>query len=429
NAKKQYDVYYRTYLQNVGWTSWAKNGESSGAIGFGYGIQQIQIRLRKKTVQALTGGGDIPFACLGDTDITYSSRALNGSWQNPRADGATCGTVGKSGRIDLIRANLPASDEYGITYSVSNNANAWQAWKSDGEIAGQAGQNLTAIRFKLTGILTTYYDIWYRAHIANVGWLGWTRNGAAAGSDSDTTPVEAFQIQLRPKGAAAPGSTQTAYKIARQLNGVDISGWNEGINISKLDADFVIIKATEGVQGTIYNPWYKSWADKALADGKLIGFYHYANGGDPIKEADCFYNAIAEFKGRAVACLDWEGQGNPTFDTGKDVAWCKKFLNRLKSRYGGTPLLYTSKNYTNAYDWSSVAASYPLWGAEYPDFKDVNGYQSDPWQSSRPWGAWGKNPLIFQYTSTGVLLKNGGIEHFDFNLFYGTVGDWKALLK
>ena len=49
-----------------------------------------------------------------------------------------------------------------------------------------------------------------------------------------------------------------------KLVGVDISGWDEGINTRSLTADFVIVKVTEGVQGVIYNPTYYQMADTAL---------------------------------------------------------------------------------------------------------------------------------------------------------------------
>ena len=32
------------------------------------------------------------------------------------------------------------------------------------------------------------------------------------------------------------------------MNGIDISSWQEGINLSAVPADFVIIKATEGTR-------------------------------------------------------------------------------------------------------------------------------------------------------------------------------------
>lgn len=212
------------------------------------------------------------------------------------------------------------------------------------------------------------------------------------------------------------------------LDGVDISGWDAGVDAGSLYADFAIIKSTEGLQGTIYNPEYKKMADAALKSGKLIGFYHYANGEDPVKEADSFYESIKAYKGRAIVCLDWEGDGNKLFDSGLDVGWCKKFLDRLQSRFGGTPLIYTSKNWTNKYDWSQVAAKYPLWGAEYAyASKPYYDYEEDPWQSDAKWGAWGYLPTIFQYASTGVLENNAGIEYFDINKFYGTRTTWQNL--
>ena len=258
-------------------------------------------------------------------------------------------------------------------------------------------------------------------------------------SDSDTSPTFAslyanrFDITngfILGGGAAVATDDPIATYLAHRevLHGVDISGWDEGIDLYDLDADFVIIKSTEGLQysedGVLYNPWYEEWADTVLSQNMLLGFYHYANGEDPVKEADEFYESIKKYQGQAIACLDWEGDGNKLFDSGEDVAWCKIFLDRLKSRFGGTPILYTSKNYVKKYDWSEVAASYPLWGAEYADFEEVFGYQVDPWQSSGKWGAWGTSPLILQYTSMGVLEHNGGIDNFDFNLFSGTRDTW-----
>ena len=236
-----------------------------------------------------------------------------------------------------------------------------------------------------------------------------------------------------PAAVATNDPIETFRPLCQTLDGIDISGWDEGIDLSNVEADFVIIKTTEGLQysqdGVLYNPWYEDWADEVLSQGKLLGFYHYANGKDPVQEADEFYESIKEYKGRAIACLDWEGDGNEAFDTGVDPEWCKLFLDRIKDRFGGTPLLYTSKDYANKYDWSEVASKYPLWGAEYADFEEMPGYDGEPWTSDKEWGAWGVRPLIFQYSSMGVLERNGGIEHFDINLFYGTRADWQRYLK
>lgn len=209
------------------------------------------------------------------------------------------------------------------------------------------------------------------------------------------------------------------------MDGVDIAGYQDGINIYNLTADFVIVKATEGLQGTVYNPDYRRMADDTLATNRLLGFYHYSNGKDAVAEADCFYDAIKDYQGRAVACLDWELQGNPLFGSGQDTAWCKRFLDRIRERFGGTPLIYTSKGVCMQWDWSYTAQSFPLWGAEYAYADKVyQGYEANPWQSSHQWGAWGKDVAIHQYGYCNPKPGNGGYDCLDADKAYVTREKW-----
>lgn len=427
NAESQFDVYYRVFAQNLGWMNWTKNGNPAGTMGHSYRMSALQVKLVKRGSDGPADPSDVPFAFLGTVTSSYSANVRDSGWQDFVSQGATAGVTNAGARVTGIKATISRPIVGGIKYAVRNQDGTWQSWKSNGAVSGVTSGNVSALRFKLTGEASKHFDVWYRAHVAHYGWLGWAKNGKVVGTDSSAYPIEAYEVVITAKGAAAPGQVTRPYLVSDTLNGVDISGWDKGINVSGTFADFFVIKATEGVLGTIYNPWYSQWATEALNSGRLIGFYHYANGGDPLKEADSFYSAIQSYKGRAIACLDWEGQGNPLFGSGQDVAWCKKFLDRLKLRFGGTPLIYMSKDVTNRYDWSSVANVYPLWGAQYPNYEPVNGYQSNPWQSSAPWGAWGRDPLIFQYTSTGVLAHNGGIDSFDFDLFYGSASDWRKL--
>lgn len=57
NASK-YDIYYRTYVQNIGWLDWAKNGISSGSDTYGLEAYQVAV---------LPVGSEAP----GDTIYTY----------------------------------------------------------------------------------------------------------------------------------------------------------------------------------------------------------------------------------------------------------------------------------------------------------------------------------------------------------------------
>lgn len=435
---KDYDIWYRSHVQNIGWQNWVSNGSVSGTSGRSYRIEAIEVLLVKKgdAIPVNEGSKYTPTSTDTQPGVYYQSHIQNIGWQKEVSNKATSGTNGQGLRMEALRIKTTGLSG-GIRYKAHVQNIGWQDWSYDGNIAGTSGQGLRieAVQIELTGNAAKNYDVYYRTHVQNVGWTSWAKNGEENGSTGCSYRLEAIQILVQSNKKAAPTNADantSLVLVTKHLNGVDISGWDAGININKLDADFVIIKATEGVTGNLsnpayYNPSYKTWANQALARGKLIGFYHYANGGDPIKEADWFYYAIKDYKGRAIACLDWEGQGNKLFDTGKDVEWCKKFLDRLQSKFGGTPLLYTSKYYTTKYNWSSVASKYPLWGAQYPDYNPIYGYQTDPWQSSGKWGAWGATPTIFQYTSTGVLTNNGGIKEFDFNLFYGNRNDWKAL--
>ena len=76
------------------------------------------------------------------------------------------------------------------------------------------------------------------------------------------------------------------------LNGIDVSNWQAGIDLSAVPCDFVISKATEGC-------WYVSadcarQVEQALSLGKCVGVYHYANGGDADSEADFFCEQLRE---------------------------------------------------------------------------------------------------------------------------------------
>ena len=95
------------------------------------------------------------------------------------------------------------------------------------------------------------------------------------------------------------------------MRGIDISGWQKGIQLDKIDLDFVIIKATQGT--TITSNSFADQANQAFKLGKKVGFYHYAGGGGAEAEAKHFFNAVKPYLGKAILVLDWEGEQNPNF--------------------------------------------------------------------------------------------------------------------
>ena len=204
------------------------------------------------------------------------------------------------------------------------------------------------------------------------------------------------------------------------MNGIDISKWQNGLNLEKVSADFVIIKATEGVGYT--DPLFKSFIEKALALGKRIGVYHFARPyaqsfNDPITEANWFYSVVQPYIGRVMLVLDWEAERK------NDVAWAKKWLDRVYELSGVKPVFYSYESCVNSYNWSSVAAEYDLWVARYRDYvPDYNYDMSGAGQ--RPSVKWWNNYIMWQWTSSGRL--NGWSGNLDCNIFYGDGQTWNA---
>lgn len=198
------------------------------------------------------------------------------------------------------------------------------------------------------------------------------------------------------------------------LNGIDISAWQDGIDVAAVPADFVIMKATEGV--TYTDRCCDAFYQAAKASGKQVGVYMYADGSGAIAEADYFVNAVQGYIGEAVLILDWESGGNSAFG---NVAYAKQILDRIYERTGVKPLIYMSGSVCRECDWSSVVAGdYGLWQAYYTT---SGGYQPGASVYSQPY--WG-DLVMLQYSSSGSLSGYGG--NLDMNVFYGDVETWKA---
>lgn len=90
------------------------------------------------------------------------------------------------------------------------------------------------------------------------------------------------------------------------MDGIDISAWQDTIDITKVPCDFVIVKATEGTD--YKNRYFAKHCDQAMKAGKLLGAFHYANGGDPHSEAEYFIAYSKKYVGKAILVLDWEGR-------------------------------------------------------------------------------------------------------------------------
>lgn len=196
------------------------------------------------------------------------------------------------------------------------------------------------------------------------------------------------------------------------LNGVDIANYQAGINIAAMTTtDFVIVKATQGKWYT--SPSFVKQYSDAKSAGKLLGIYHYAEGGDYKAEADYFLKTIGDRVGEAILCLDWEDTDNPTFNSGKDNAWIKNWCDYIAKKTNVNPLVYIQ---ASALSRVSGIGDYGLWVAQYANYNRTD-YQATPWNE----GAY--SCAIRQYSSTGRIT--GYSKNIDLDKFYGDATAWK----
>lgn len=193
------------------------------------------------------------------------------------------------------------------------------------------------------------------------------------------------------------------------MNGIDISSWNAGINLDAVPCDFVIIKATEGT-GYI-NPDFDRAYNQAKNAGKCLGIYHYARGLDATAEADYFLSKVGQRVGEAILVLDWEGGDNKRFGI-NDSEWVKTWLERVVSKTGVKPLIYTSQSVMARFNKLS---GYGMWIAQYAN-NNPTGYQDKPWNE----GAYAC--AIRQYSSSGNLPGWNG--DLDLNKAYMDRDGW-----
>ena len=196
------------------------------------------------------------------------------------------------------------------------------------------------------------------------------------------------------------------------LDGIDISHWQKGLNVEKVDADFIIVKATEGVGYT--DDCFKAWADKVIKSGKKLGIYHFATGRTSgAEEAFYFWKVVQKYNGKAWFFLDWEANAIK-----KGVSYAKAFLDNFYKVSGKRCGIYMSQSVTTRYNWLSVAKNYPLWVAGYPNNNSTKYYHPSQYKNL---GAWDK-AAIRQYSSHGKVDGYSG--RLDINCFYGSKADW-----
>jgi GH25 family lysozyme M1 (1,4-beta-N-acetylmuramidase) len=227
---------------------------------------------------------------------------------------------------------------------------------------------------------------------------------------------EALFFQQWPEFAKGKPATVPAPAAPSHAHGIDISSHQGGLNIAAIWADFVIVKVTEG---TGYeNPFWRAQAEATLAAGKRLGLYHFANDEDAGEQARYFLDRAKGYAGRATFWLDWEADA-----VGLGPGPALAFLNQVAAETGSTPGFYTYQNVLSSFDWSAVAARFPLWVAGGSEYSDYGRAYSDPPVPNVPY--WGGGALVHQYTEDGYLP--GYSSHLDLDRLRDRAA-WDAMI-
>lgn len=206
------------------------------------------------------------------------------------------------------------------------------------------------------------------------------------------TVAAAWSTCLRYRGLSG-GGAQKAPGASGRAFGIDVSMHQAGIDVGATGADFVVVKATEGVGYT--DPQFRTLADAVAASGKRLGLYHFAwpSANSVEEEADAFISAVRPYLDRSpFLVLDWEDPG-----AFYDISWADHWLNLVHRGTGIKPIIYMSASVADGGWWEQIAGVYWLWVAGYPaDAPDSRATPDCPYSPGHGWEV-----LMWQYTSTG----------------------------
>ena len=146
------------------------------------------------------------------------------------------------------------------------------------------------------------------------------------------------------------------------MNGIDISSWQTGIDLSKVPCDFVIIKATEGV--SIIDENFNQNFYEAKRNGLIRGAYHFFSPDeDAGKQAMFFLKQVHLEVGDLPPVLDVEKVGDLTDDQLKRAV--KVWLDIVEEKFKVKPIIYTGYKFKMRYLNDPVFDGYPYWIAHY----------------------------------------------------------------
>ncbi|WP_051717440.1 GH25 family lysozyme [Streptomyces megasporus] len=226
-------------------------------------------------------------------------------------------------------------------------------------------------------------------------------------------------------GLAGTAPAQAAYPSSYSVKGIDTSRWNHGsaINWNSVAASgqkFVFHKATQST-GWV-DPYFVQDFKASAAAGLMNSGYHFYAEGTGSAQADHFIATLrgAGYTGKAagqlppVIDLEHHNGACPAYATTTHIG---TFINKIKSAFGVTPIVYTSKWFVDDCLGGNggVFATTPLWQPRYQS--GSNEPAAIP-GANRSWSFW-------QYSDTGSVSGISG--NVDLNVFRGSLSELRAM--
>lgn len=185
----------------------------------------------------------------------------------------------------------------------------------------------------------------------------------------------------------------------------DISNWQAGLDVSSLDCDAVIFKATEGIS------FKDAQFTTFLADvgSKSWGAYHFLHHGDIAKQIENFLSIVSSYNGLFIPVVDAE-----LLDVTSDDV--HSFVQEYYARTQVYPWVYTSASWVSRITDEWVRANCGLWVAGYPSNAKRTSWDVEKF----PYSVAG-NVVAWQFTSVFQIPSK---RYLDASIFYGNKTAW-----